>query len=176
MNIVTNSQDLARLKHKDQKRLHSEVLYITHPANVVEILKRWGMDNDNIIAAAWLHDTLEDTDITEDEIIKTTNEYVLSLVKELTYDKKLYSNKDEYIMAIATRGSFETNIIKLADRIHNTSDFISQGDIKYAKKYFNKIEPIYIRIVNSNNHLTRCTNIINRINEDYNKIKEILNE
>ena len=74
--------EFAKAKHKGQKRIGGDD-YITHPIAVSEIVKNQGFDEIYQIAALF-HDLLEDTDATEDEILKYGNQQILEAVKLLT--------------------------------------------------------------------------------------------
>ena len=79
---VKKAYELAAKVHEGQKRLSGEP-YIMHPLSVALILARLGMDDASIIAAM-LHDTVEDTDLTNDEIKKEFGDTVAELVDGVT--------------------------------------------------------------------------------------------
>ena len=110
--------------HKDQRRV-SGLPYILHPVSVAYILVGLGMDTDSIIAAL-LHDVVEDTEITLDEISKDFGSDIALLIDGLTKLAKIkYSNREEQQaenlrkMLIAMSNDIRVIIIKLADRLHN---------------------------------------------------------
>lgn len=114
----------AEAAHGDQKRI-SGVPYILHPTSVACILVDLGMDTDSIIAAL-LHDVVEDTDATLDDIKKDFGADIALLIDGLTkLDKIKYSNREEQQaenlrkMLIAMSNDIRVIIIKLADRTHN---------------------------------------------------------
>ena len=90
--IVLKAQKFAREKHKNQKRKDGITPYSEHLEGVVNRLKNLGISNQDILCAAWLHDTIEDTDTTFDEINEifgnTISVLVLSLTKDLELSKK----------------------------------------------------------------------------------------
>ena len=88
--------EFAIKKHKGQKRIGGDD-YITHPIAVAEIVKNQGLDESYQIAALF-HDLLEDTDATEEEILKYGSEEILKAVKLLTKEKGY--DMAEYIDAI----------------------------------------------------------------------------
>jgi (p)ppGpp synthase/HD superfamily hydrolase len=105
--------EFAKEKHKGQKRIGGDD-YITHPIAVCEIVKSEGFD-ENYQITALFHDLLEDTDATEEEILKYGNAEILEAVKLLTKEKG-YIMAD-YISAIKKNPiAFE---VKAADRLHN---------------------------------------------------------
>lgn len=116
--------EYAKLKHSGQKRDSGEE-YIIHPLNVAYILSELGFDDETIYAAL-LHDTLEDTDATKEEIVKLCGESVYDMVMGVTKLGKLgYSSKKEAQvenyrkMFLAMGKDIRVIIIKFADRLHN---------------------------------------------------------
>lgn len=108
--------------HIKDKRKSGEP-YITHPIAVAEILASFRMDVDTILAAI-LHDTVEDTPVTEDDVIREFGEDVALIVNGVT---KLKSSNEKHINKAATFYKIITAtledprvlIVKLADRLHN---------------------------------------------------------
>lgn len=121
--------DFATDKHRLQKRKSGEP-YIIHPIAVAGILVEWGMDIDTVIAGV-LHDTLEDTDATFDEIETDFGHDVAFLVEGVSKVSKARSGmrditsylpetKDNLTkLLIAVGRDVRVIIIKLADRLHN---------------------------------------------------------
>lgn len=120
---------VARKAHEGQTRKTGEP-YIVHPLAVKKILEEWGMDEDTIIAGI-LHDTVEDTDLTLEDIKKEFGESVAFLVDGVTklgtardgmrdIDTYLPATKDNFLrLMIALGDDIRVLIIKLADRLHN---------------------------------------------------------
>lgn len=116
--------DYAKKMHDGQKRESGEE-YIIHPLNVAYILANLGFD-DETIEAALLHDVLEDTEGTKDEIILLAGKSVFEMVEGVTKLGKLgYSSKKEAQvenyrkMFLAMGKDIRVIIIKFADRLHN---------------------------------------------------------
>lgn len=121
--------DVASKAHIGQKRKSGEP-YIVHPLTVASILIEWELDIDSVIAGV-LHDTVEDTDITLDDIESMFGRDVAFLVDGVTKVSKARSgmrNLDSYLPAtkdnltklmIAVGEDVRVLIIKLADRLHN---------------------------------------------------------
>lgn len=110
--------------HEGQKRLSGEP-YIMHPLSVALILASLGMDEASIVAAI-LHDTVEDTSLTNEEVKKEFGETIAELVDGVTKIGKVpLATKEEQQaenirkMLIAMSRDIRVIIIKLADRIHN---------------------------------------------------------
>ena len=120
---------VAKQAHKGQLRKTGEP-YIIHPLAVKKILEEWGMDEDTVIAGV-LHDTVEDTDLTLDDIRKEFGDSVAFLVDGVTklstarngmrdIDTYLPATKDNFLrLMIALGDDIRVLIIKLADRLHN---------------------------------------------------------
>jgi len=139
---VKDAKELATKAHHGVKRRGGEP-YIIHPESVAKIVHdvKSSKEIASLIAAAYLHDTVEDTDITLDEIREKFGELVMSLVSELTNnDEKLKMlGKEEYLIDKMLNMSSWALVIKLADRLHNLKDFekIMLGDNDKAKKWVN---------------------------------------
>ena len=118
----------AKEKHKGQKRIGGDD-YITHPIAVSEIVKSQGFDEKYQIAALF-HDLLEDTDATEEEILKYGSQEILEAVKLLT--KKKGYDMSEYIGAIKKNPI--AFAVKEADRLHNLQCAIIAGE-EFKRKY-----------------------------------------
>lgn len=126
---VKKAVELASNAHAGQTRRTGEP-YIIHPLAVKKILEEWGMDEDTIIAGI-LHDAVEDTTLTLDEIKSEFGESVAFLVDGVTklssirkgmkdIDTYLPATKDNLLrLLIATGSDIRVLIIKLADRLHN---------------------------------------------------------
>ncbi len=126
---IERAIEVAKAAHEGQTRKTGEP-YIVHPLAVQKILEEWGMDEDTIIAGI-LHDTVEDTDLTLDDIRHEFGESVAFLVDGVTklstartgmrdIDTYLPSTRDNFLrLMIALGDDIRVLIIKLADRLHN---------------------------------------------------------
>lgn len=110
--------------HKNQKRASGEP-YFTHPCAVAEILIDLGMDTPSV-AAAFLHDVIEDTPATPEDIKREFGDEVLTLVEGVTkLDKIRFQTKEEEDaenfrkIFVSMANDVRVIIIKLADRLHN---------------------------------------------------------
>jgi (p)ppGpp synthase/HD superfamily hydrolase len=136
--ILIKAQEFATQKHLGQKRKFNGSDYITHPASVAELVSHFG-GNTEMIAAAWLHDVVEDTNTSIDEIKKEFGSKIANFVNELTNPTEVEKNgnKSKYIADKMPQMSDESLTIKLCDRLNNVSDF-KNADKKWANKYANK--------------------------------------
>ena len=121
---VKKAYSIAAEAHAEQKRLSGEP-YIMHPLNVALILSKLGMDDDSVVSAI-LHDTVEDTKLTYDDVKATFGQTVADLVEGVTKIGKVpLQTKEEQQaenirkMLLAMSRDIRVIIIKLADRLHN---------------------------------------------------------
>lgn len=121
----------------DHRRKYTGDPYITHPAAVVEIVRKVP-HTEAMLAAAWLHDTVEDTPVTLAEIEQKFGAEVAALVEHLTDISTLADGNREKRKAIdrahTAMGSPEAKTIKLADLIDNTHSIVAH-DLVFARVY-----------------------------------------
>ncbi len=131
--LLVKAYEYAKEAHANQKRASGEPYFI-HPCEVAEILMDLGLDAATI-AAALLHDVIEDTACTEEDIRREFGEEVLALVSGVTKLEKIVfkSKEDENAenfrkIFVAMAKDVRVIIIKLADRLHNmrSLNFLSQ--------------------------------------------------
>ncbi len=122
--LIEQAYLFAEEKHGDQRRA-SGIPYILHPTSVACILAELGMDSESI-AAALLHDVVEDTDVTLEDVTKKFGAEIAGLIDGVTKLGKIpYSSREEQQaenirkMLIAMSNDIRVIIIKLADRLHN---------------------------------------------------------
>jgi len=124
-----------------QKRKYSGDDYIIHPQRVAAIVEKHG-GTDEMIAAAWLHDTVEDTDVTPELITEMFGDDVASIVEGLT-DVSLPSDGNRAKRKSIDRmhsasASTEAQFVKCADIIDNSWD-IAENDLNFAKVYKSEV-------------------------------------
>lgn len=128
---IEKAINFAKEKHAGQYRMGGDE-YITHPLAVMELIKEKGYD-ENYQLCALFHDLLEDTDASENEILKLSNEKVLEAVKLLTKTK-------DYIMKDYVESIKKNNIafvVKGMDRLHNLRS-AKIANIEFKKKYIDE--------------------------------------
>jgi hypothetical protein len=113
--------------------------YISHPVRVAQHVEQWKKSHnlDALISAAYLHDTLEDTDTTHEALHDLFGGLVASLVKELTSDKTQVQQmgKKNYLAQKMAAMSSYALVIKLADRLDNVRDITTARTPQWRAKY-----------------------------------------
>ncbi len=152
--MLLHAYDFAREAHRNQKRASGEPYFI-HPCAVAEILIDLGLDAETI-AAALLHDVIEDTPVTEEDVRREFGDNVLSLVSGVTkLDKIVFKSQEEEEaenfrkIFIAMAKDIRVIIIKLADRLHNmrSLNFLSkERQQKMARETLDIYAPIAGRL------------------------------
>jgi len=149
-------------KHNDQRRKDAKASpYINHPIQVAEVLWSIGEVRDvNLLVASLLHDTIEDTDATPDEIRATFGEEVVSLVLEVTDDKNLpKAVRKELQVKNAPRKTHKAKMLKLADKISNVGDILTSPPVNWStermKEYLLWSERVVAGLRGANEKLER---------------------
>ena len=131
--LILKAYNFAKSHHGDQLRQSGEP-YIIHPMQVAYILTELELD-DETICAALLHDVVEDTDVTNDDLKKEFNESIAEMVAGVTKLGKLQYTTTEELkvenyrkMFLAMGKDIRVILIKLADRLHN------MRTLKYLKR------------------------------------------
>ena len=151
---IRKAYDFAKEKHGDQLRRSGEP-YIIHPVQVAYTLAELGLD-ESTISAALLHDVVEDTDVTREELAKTFSEEIAEMVDGVTKLGKLnYTSKEEEQvenyrkMFLAMGKDIRVIMIKLADRLHNmrTLKFLTRDrQIANARETMDLYAPLANRL------------------------------
>ena len=143
ISMVTKAMDFAADKHRGQTRKDlTSTPYINHPISLAHLLAdAGGVTDANVIAAALLHDTVEDTDATIDDIKELFGNKVMSIVMEVTDDKSLPSPERKRLqIETAAHISQEAKLVKLADKISNLQDMLDRPPVKWSlqrkREYF----------------------------------------
>lgn len=143
--FVMKAYEYAKMMHKDQKRKSGEP-YIIHPVNVAIILADLDMDVETIIAAL-LHDVVEDTPATYDDVKNMFSEDIANIVDGVTKLNKLnYKSSEDFQaenlrkMILAMNNDIRVIIVKLADRLHNLRTLEYMNEEKQKQKAKETIE------------------------------------
>ena len=143
--IVVRAYEFASAAHEGQVRRSGEE-YICHPLEVACIIADMALDSETI-AAGILHDVVEDTGATHEEVKNLFNEDIANMVEGVTKLGKIkFTNQEEEQienlrkMFIATAKDVRVMLIKLSDRLHNMRTMDAQPDEKRRKKSLETIE------------------------------------
>ena len=147
-------------KHKNQRRKDAEASpYINHPIALANILVNEGDITDiNVLCGAILHDTIEDTKTTKEELIQQFGEKITSIVLDVTDDKTL-PKAERKLKQIehASHASHEAKLVKLADKISNLRDILSSPPKDWTddrkKEYFDWAGKVVDQIRGTNSKL-----------------------
>jgi guanosine-3',5'-bis(diphosphate) 3'-pyrophosphohydrolase len=123
--LVLRATSFAARKHRNQRRKGEEASpYINHPIAVATILAdEAGVDDPLVLAAALLHDTVEDTDTTLEELEDAFGPQIAAIVAEMTDDKTLpKAERKRLQIEHAPLLSAQAKLVKLADKIANLRD------------------------------------------------------
>ena len=139
MNIVEKASVYAADKHKNQKRKDGKP-YFTHVEAVAKIVSNewstlipqinWNIYKDHVVAAAFLHDVIEDCGVTKQDLLNEGFSVMTAEIVDIL-SKKKGENYFDFIMRIMDSGAFSMGVIavKLADLEHNMSD-LNEGSLK----------------------------------------------
>jgi guanosine-3',5'-bis(diphosphate) 3'-pyrophosphohydrolase len=122
-------------RHRNQRRKDADASpYINHPIALAHLLANTGGIEDLVILqAAVLHDTIEDTETTANELLERFGEEVTSIVLEVTDDKALLpQRRKELQVEHASQKSKEAALIKLADKICNLRDITNSPPVDWT--------------------------------------------
>lgn len=148
--MIRNIQDVIRFAvdaHEGQVRKGSGLPYIIHPMAVLAKLGEWEIGCYKCWSAALCHDILEDCpDITRNDVIEAIGLDATIVVEELTFKPTENFDKIAYMRSFKEK-SVHSLVIKVADRICNTLDFMS-SDPQYAKKYWRKASELFEVMLN----------------------------
>lgn len=152
--------DYIKEKHKDQKRSQGTPYYL-HPIAVSNILKRKGCSID-IQIIGLLHDILEDTDTTFEELIHKSSYDIANIVRILSKTKDY--NMEAYIQGI--KDNEIAKLVKLADRLHNLSE-AHMTNLKFQKRYIEETEKYYLDLAKGTIFEDDITREFNQLKYDY---------
>jgi len=151
--IVLEALAFAAHKHRDQRRKDAAASpYINHPIALANVLVREGaVSEPEVVAAALLHDTLEDTQTSPGELRTAFGERVARVVEEVTDDKSLPKEERKRLqIEHAAAISREAKLVKLADKICNLRDMAdhppASWDLVRRREYFDWAKAVIDRL------------------------------
>ena len=145
MERICGAYEYARAAHGEQRRKDGS-LYITHPLATAKIIAEMGLDEESIMAGL-LHDVIEDTGVTHEEVAKRFGSDVAEIVEGVTKLSRIpFSSKEEEQMEnlrkmlLAMAKDIRVILIKIADRLHNMRTMEYQSAEKQREKALETME------------------------------------
>lgn len=143
MNKLVAAIAFAADKHRNQRRKDEDASpYINHPIALADVLaNEAGIDDERVLVAAVLHDTIEDTETTEQELLRLFGKDVADIVMEVSDDKSLPKDERKRLQ-VEHAGSISrrAKLVKLADKICNLRDMADAPpkgwDLARRQEYF----------------------------------------
>lgn len=136
LNRLVKAFNFAAQKHRNQRRKNSEKTpYINHPVEVVLFLTNAGITDVNILMAAVLHDTVEDTGTKYEELVTEFGDDVAETVMECTDDKSLDKvERKKLQIEHASHISRAAKLVKLSDKLSNMKDLMYNPPTNWSKE------------------------------------------
>jgi guanosine-3',5'-bis(diphosphate) 3'-pyrophosphohydrolase len=133
LELIEEARSFAEKAHKGQKRRLSDDPYFVHPESVAKILQEASL-SDELIAAGYLHDTVEDTNVNLHDIRERFGDKVAEIVAGNTEDKtKTWEERKEHTIQSVKTASFEVKCLIAADKLDNLRSIslssLKNGDI-----------------------------------------------
>jgi len=126
--LILKAAQFAAEKHRDQRRKDADASpYINHPIALANLLaNEGGVTDEEVLCAALLHDTIEDTETTADELRVNFGDAITAIVLEVTDDKTLpKADRKRLQVEHAPHASLKAKQVKLADKICNLRDILA---------------------------------------------------
>ncbi len=127
---IQAAEAFAATAHKDQK-YGEEQPYTTHLGHVVEVLQRFKFEDEDLQVAAWLHDVVEDTEVTITQIEMMFGRNVADIVGRVTNEPGQNRKERHAKTYPKIQGSVDATTLKLADRIANVESCVQDADDKF---------------------------------------------
>lgn len=147
----------AAQKHRDQRRKdESASPYINHPIALANFLaNEGGIDDERVLIAAILHDTIEDTETSEQELVREFGQEIASIVLEVTDDKSLPKDERKRLqIEHAASLSRRAKLVKLADKVCNLRDIAetppADWTLERRQAYFDWAKAVVDRLRGAN--------------------------
>jgi GTP diphosphokinase / guanosine-3',5'-bis(diphosphate) 3'-diphosphatase len=162
ISLILRALAFAARKHSDQRRKGAKASpYINHPIALATVLcNEGGVSDVRVICAALLHDTIEDTQTTLQELEEHFGVEIRNVVAEVSDDKSLpKAERKRLQIEHAAHSSREAKLVKLADKICNMRDLVDdppeKWDLKEQKEYFDWAKRVVDQIRGTNSRLER---------------------
>lgn len=158
--LVKKATEYAAEQHLGQTRKdEANTPYINHPIALANLLTNYaGINDTDVIVAALLHDTVEDTSTTVEEIEELFGTKIRDIVIEVTDDKSLPSPERKRLqIEHAAKISYEAKLVKLADKICNLQDILASPPRKWSlqrkQEYFDWAKAVIDQLRGTNEKL-----------------------
>lgn len=124
ISLYQQALTIAVAAHKEQVRKTDGSPYVVHPIMVAKIVETYGF-REEVVAAALVHDVLEDTSVTEAELRAELGDVIVNIVTAVSEDKEKdwKARKVEYIEQVVAADE-ATKVVSVADKIHNAQSLI----------------------------------------------------
>ena len=162
MSLVLKAAAFAAHKHRDQRRKDVKATpYINHPLALAQTLCEEGAVDDSVIlAAALLHDTIEDTETSYDELRGQFGARIADIVAEVTDTKFLGKQSRKRLqLSKAGRASAAAQQVKIADKLCNLRDILASPPAKWSERrkheYFDWAKAVVEQVRSANPRLAR---------------------
>jgi len=136
--IIFDAIEFAALAHRGQFRKGTDLPYIVHPVGVGKTLIEAGC-SEEIIAAGFLHDTVEDTPVTIEDIEKKFGKKIASIVRGVSEPDKsdTWENRKKHTIGMLQNAPYDVLMVEVADKLDNIrairDDYEKMGDSIWAK-------------------------------------------
>ena len=148
MDIIKSAELFAKDKHAGQFRVDKTTPYSKHLDDVISRLKSLGVIDAQIFSAGWLHDTIENTDTTFDDLYEQFEDEIAVLVSSISKDMSLSRKRREQAYVISLKGSsFNAKLIKLCDISANLGELKNSAASKSKKIQLVKQQRRYLGII-----------------------------
>jgi (p)ppGpp synthase/HD superfamily hydrolase len=138
--LVESALVFAARVHAGQKRKSSDIPYIVHPVCVMLLLMEHGEHDSELLTAALLHDTIEDTSVTLDQVRAEFGEGVAAIVAGCSEPAKhdhSWEERKRHTIATLPTAPRAVQLISAADKLHNlrsmVADHVTQGDALWSR-------------------------------------------
>ena len=171
MSKVQSAENFAKERHVNTIRTDANISHYEHLSSVVARLKNLGITDEDVLSAAWLHDTINDTQTSFDELDKRFGSKVAVLVLSISKDKSLSrSIQEEQYVKQLRESPLEAKLIKLCDISANLRDlknsqFSKTRKIKEMKKRLYYLNVIKTDLVKNKDQTPGIAGLINGIND-----------
>lgn len=160
LELILHALEFAARKHRDQRRkdVHASP-YINHPIALANALvNEGGVSDPEIICAALLHDTVEDTETKARELARAFGPRIRDIVLEVTDDKSLKKSERKRMQIVrAAQATRQAKLVKLADKICNLRDLAvhppAKWGLKRKQKYFDWARKVIDQVRGTNPRL-----------------------